>query len=196
MQTTDQATLVATPDALTERLFEAVVAAFDVFAVYIGDKLGFYRALEEGGPATSDELARRTGTAERYVREWLEQQAVTGILTCDETAAAAHARRYRMPEGYGAVLVDPDSLSAMAPLAQVFVGCVKPLPQLLEAFRTGGGVPYEDYGTDLHEGQAGTTRPQFRHLLAQEWIPVMPDIHARLQASPPAHVADIGMGLG
>lgn len=193
---TGQTSSTQSPDDLVERLFGAVLGAMDVFAVYLGDKLGFYRALDEVGPATSGELARRTGTAERYVREWLEQQAVTGILLCDDPTAAAHERRYRLPDGYGTVLVDPESLAAMAPLAQVFVGCVKPLPQLLEAFRTGGGVPYEDYGPDLHEGQAGTTRPQFHHLLGQEWIPAMPDIHARLQASPPARVADIGMGLG
>ena len=168
----------------------------DLFAVYLGDRLGYYRALAEGGPATAGELAARTGTAERYAREWLEQQAVTGILACDNPDAAASERRYRLPDGYAAVLVDPDSPTAMAPMAQIFAGCVKPLPQILEAFRTGGGVPYEEYGADLAEGQAGTTRPQFRHLLAQEWLPAMPDVHARLRAEPPARVADVGMGLG
>ena len=168
----------------------------DLFAVYLGDRLGYYRALAEGGPATAGELAARTGTAERYAREWLEQQAVTGILACDNPGAAASERRYRLPDGYAAVLVDPDSPTAMAPMAQIFAGCVKPLPQILEAFRTGGGVPYEEYGADLAEGQAGTTRPQFRHLLAQEWLPAMPDVHARLRAEPPARVADVGMGLG
>ena len=57
-------------------------------------------------------------------------------------------------------------------------------------------MPYAEYGPDLAEGQAGTTRPQFRHQLAQEWIPALPDVHARLQADPPAKVADIGFGLG
>jgi 2-polyprenyl-3-methyl-5-hydroxy-6-metoxy-1,4-benzoquinol methylase len=186
----------ATPDALVARLFEATLGAMDLFAVYLGDRLGYYRALAEGGPATSAELASRTDTHERYAREWLEQQAVTGILACEDPAADAGERRYRLPDGYEAVLVDPDSLTTMAPVAQIFAGCVKPLPALLEAFRTGGGVPYEEYGADLAEGQAGTTRPQFRHLLAQEWLPALPDVHARLQADPPARVADVGMGLG
>jgi cyclopropane fatty-acyl-phospholipid synthase-like methyltransferase len=186
----------AAPDALVERFFNATIAAMDLFSVYLGDRLGYYRALAEGGPVTSSELAQRTGTAERYAREWLEQQAVTGILTCDNLEAAPTERRYLLPEGYDAVLADPESLSAVAPLAQIFAGCVKPLPLLLEAFRTGGGVPYEDYGADLAEGQAGTTRPQFRHLLAQEWFAAMPDVEARLHADPPARVADIGMGLG
>lgn len=186
----------APPDALVERLFNATTAAMDLFAVYLGDRLGYYRALADGGPATSGELAQRTDTAERYAREWLEQQAVTGILAVENPHAPATERRFRLPAGYEAVLVDPDSPAAMAPMAQIFAGCVKPLPQLLEAFRTGAGVPFEDYGADLAEGQAGTTRPQFRHLLAQEWLPAMPDVHARLEANPPARVADVGMGLG
>jgi hypothetical protein len=101
-----------------------------------------------------------------------------------------------LPAGYEAVLVDPDSPTAAAPMAQIVAGCVKPLPQILAAFRSGGGVPYEEYGDDLAEGQAGTTRPQFRHQLGQEWLPAMADVHARLLAEPPARVADIGMGLG
>jgi len=186
----------ASADTLVERLFGATIAALDLFSVYLGDRLGYYRSLAEGGPATSDDLARRTGTAERYAREWLEQQAVTGIITVENPDAPAGERRFRLPAGYEAVLVDPESLTAMTSMAQIVAGCIKPLPQILEAFRTGGGVPYEDYGVDLHEGQAGTTRPQFRHLLAQQWLPAMPDVHARLQANPPARVADIGMGLG
>ncbi len=189
-------TTQSTPDALAARLFEATLGAMDLFSVYLGDRLGYYRALAADGPATSRELAARTQTHERYTREWLEQQAVSGILACDNPGSAIDERCFRLPAGFESVLVDPDSLSAMAPVAQVFAGCVKPLPAILEAFRTGGGVPYADYGVDLHEGQAGTTRPQFLHLLAQEWLPALPDLHARLQADPPARVADIGMGLG
>ncbi len=99
-------------------------------------------------------------------------------------------------DGGEAVLVDPESLTAMAPSAMVFAGCVKPLPALLDAYRTGGGVPYEDYGADLHEGVAGFNRPGIVHLLAQDWLPAMPDVHARLQVDPPARVADVGMGHG
>lgn len=184
------------PDALAERLFGALIGAMDLFSVYLGDRLGFYRALAEGGPATSGELAARTGTAERYAREWLEQQAVTGILAVDDPAAGTVERTYRLPDGYADILVNPDSLSTMTPMAQIFAGCVKPLPDLLEAFRSGGGVPFADYGADLAEGQAGSTRPLFRHLMAQEWLPAIPDVHTRLQSGPPARVADIGMGLG
>lgn len=194
MQATTPAAM--SPDALVERLFGAVLEAMDVFAVYLGDRLGYYRALAEGGPATSQDLANRTGTAERYAREWLEQQAVTGILTVDDPAAPLETRQYRMPPGYEEVLVNPESGSTMTPMAQLIAGCVRPMPQLLAAYRTGGGVPFEAYGEDLAQGQAAATRPLFRHQLAQAWLPQIPDIHARLQAEPGARVADIGMGLG
>lgn len=192
MQATETVASPATPDALADRLFGAAIATMDLFAVYLGDRLGFYRALAGGGPAASRDLAARTGTAERYAREWLEQQAVTGILVAEDQDAPATERRFRLPDGYEAVLVDPESPTAMAPVAQIVAGSA----QVLEAFRTGGGVPYAAYGADLHEGQAGTTRPQFRHLLAQEWLPAMPDVDDRLRADPPARVADVGMGHG
>ena len=177
-------------------MFTSVVNALEVYCVYIGDRLGYYRALHEHGPMTAPELAERAGTNERYTREWLEQQATAGYLACDNADAQTNERRFRLPDGYAAVLVDPESLIGAASLAQILVGTVSTLPQLLEAFRTGDGVPYADYGEDLHEGQARANRPAFTHLLAQEWIAAMPDIDARLQADPPARVADIGMGQG
>jgi 2-polyprenyl-3-methyl-5-hydroxy-6-metoxy-1,4-benzoquinol methylase len=187
--------VVAQRDALVERIFGATLGAFDLFAVYLGDRLGYYRALAAGESLTSRELAARTETHERYAREWLEQQAVTGILAVDNAEAGSEARRFRLPVGHVEPLTDRDSLNVVTPMAQIFAGCVKPLDQILDAFRTGGGVPYEDYGVDLAEGQAGSTRPMFHNLLAQDWLPAMPDIHARLQTEG-ARVADIGMGLG
>ena len=105
-------------------------------------------------------------------------------------------RVFTLPEGYDAVLVDPDSFIGMAQGAQIFVGAVTPLPALLAAFRTGDGVPYDAYGPDLATGQARFNRPMLLHQLVQDYLPVMPDIHSRLQADPPAKVADIGMGIG
>ena len=97
---------------------------------------------------------------------------------------------------YADVLIDPVSLSAGAPMARIFTGAVAPFDQLVEAYRTGAGVPLESYGIDLLEGQAGMNRPQFEHGLAAEWIPTMPDIEARLRDGRPARIADIGMGAG
>jgi hypothetical protein len=81
-------------------------------------------------------------------------------------------------------------------MAQIAAGAIAPLHELLDAFRSGTGVPYADYGHDLHEGQAGMTRPLFVNQMTQEWIPAMPEVDARLKADPPARIADIGMGQG
>jgi 2-polyprenyl-3-methyl-5-hydroxy-6-metoxy-1,4-benzoquinol methylase len=186
----------ATPDEILGRVFDSMIGTLELFCVYVGDQLGFYRALHEGGPATSSELAERAGTNERYTREWLEQQATAGYLVCENPEADAGDRRYALPEGYAAVLVDPESLTIATPMAQAAAGAVAPVHDLLAAFRSGDGVPYADYGEDLHAGQAGMTRPLFVNQMAQEWIPAMPEIDARLKADPPARIADIGMGQG
>jgi SAM-dependent methyltransferase len=183
-------------DALVDRLSDSMIATLDLFSVYLGDRLGYYHALATEGPVTSTELAVRTGAHERYTREWLEQQAVTGLLTVENQADDARLRRYRLPPGHVEPLTDPDSLLTMTPSIRSITSLVRAMPQLLAAFRTGGGVPFEDYGPDMAEGQAGSTRPLFLHLLTQAWLPAMPDIHELLQTKENARVADIGMGFG
>jgi SAM-dependent methyltransferase len=183
-------------DAFVERLFEETLGALDLLTVYIGDRLGLYRALVDGGPSTSAELAEKAGIHERYAREWLEQQAMSEILTVENPDADSSDRRYSLPEGFDEALLDESSLNYIAPMAQAVVACTLPIHALLDAFRSGGGVPYADYGADLHEGQARFTRPLFENLLASEWLPAVPDVHERLQADPPARVADVACGLG
>ncbi len=182
--------------ALSGRIFEATLGSLELFTVYLGDKLGLYAALAGSGPATSVELAEGTNTAERYVREWLEQQAVAGILEVEDVQEDATSRRYSLPAGHDEVLIDPDSLYSMTPLAKYVVAVSNPLTLLLEAFRTGNGVPYSSYGADAREAQAGLNRPLFVNLLGAEWLPSIPSVHRRLQADPPARVADIGCGAG
>ncbi len=185
----------APAEALAERVLAAKVATMDLVSIYIGDRLGFYRTLAERD-CTPAELADATGTSERYVREWLEQQAVTGILEVDYGAVESSARRYHLPAAYAEALLDPDSPTAAAPLARLMVGILRPLPALLEAFRTGSGVPYADYGPDTREGISGMNRPMFVNELGTNWLPAIPDVHARLRAEPSAHVADIACGAG
>ena len=120
--------VVAQRDALFERLFGATLATMDLFSVYLGDRLGYYQALAAGGPATSTELAARTETHERYAREWLEQQAVTGILETENPEAETAQRRFRLPAGHVEPLTDPDSLTTMTPLARALAACVSVLP--------------------------------------------------------------------
>jgi SAM-dependent methyltransferase len=182
-------------DALVERLFAGTIGALELASIHIGDRLGFYRSLDEEGPATSAELAAATATAERYVREWLEQQAVAGILSVADPDAAPGARRYGLPAGHRAVLVEPENLNFLAPLARLAIGVIVPVDAVLEAYRSGGAVPYEAYGADVREGIAALNRPQFDNLTA-DWLGSIPEVDARLRAWPPARVADVACGSG
>ena len=182
-------------DALAERLFGALLGAIDIQNVYLGDRLGLYAALAEGGPTTSKELASRAGIAERYAREWLEQQAVGAIIDCDDASAAADARRYTLPPEYAEVLLDPDSRSHLAPTIRMIVAASQQLPALMEAYRTGGGVGWSRYGPDMSEGQEGGNRPFYVHEMG-DWIATgLPEVHARLGETG-AKVADVGCGGG
>jgi SAM-dependent methyltransferase len=178
------------------RLFEAALGAMDLYGVYLGDRLGLYRALADSGPLTSSGLAEAADVHERYAREWLEQQAATGILDVDDVAAVESERRYSLPKGHDEVLLDETSLNYAGPFGRLTVAVGKPIEDLLEAFRTGGGVPYEAYGADLYEGQEAFTRPMFTHQLGSEWLPAVPEVHERLLAEPPARVADVACGCG
>jgi len=183
-------------DAFIEQFLQFGSGTFNMFSIYIGDRLGLYRALAESGPATSAELASRTGTHERYIREWLEHQTVAGILEVEDENQAAESRRFRLPAGHAEPLIDSNSLNYIVPIAQMIAGAVRPMPSLLEAYRNGGGVPFDEYGTDLREGQAAINYPAFMYQLPAEWLPALPDVHARLQSDPTARVADIGCGYG
>ena len=183
-------------DALVGRIFEGILGTMDLLNIYLGDRLGLYRVLVDGGPATSAELASRAGIHERYAQEWLEQQAVSAVLTVDDPALSAGARRYALPSGHDEVLTDPDSLNYLAYVGR-FAACLGgAAPALLDAFRTGGGVSWADFGADAREAQAAQSRPFFLSLLGSEWLPTIPDVHARLSSGDPALVADIACGGG
>lgn len=144
---------------------------------------------------TPGELARRCGIHERYAREWLEQQAVAGILGVDDEADPDR-RRFSLPPGHHEVLANGDSLSFLTPLALGVASLAQALPKVLEAFRTGGGVPFEAYGADIRHFISRINRPMFLNLLASEWFPKVPGLVERLAADPPARVADVGCGTG
>jgi SAM-dependent methyltransferase len=183
-------------DALVERLFNATIASFELGCLYLGHRLGLYAALAERGPLTAGALAEAAGINERYAREWLEQQAAAAILDVDDPGAAPDERRFSLPPGHDEVLLAEDSLNYAAPFARFHVACALPLERLMTAFRSGEGVPYEEYGEELHEGQGAFTRPLFRNLLGKEWLPAVPAIDERLKADPPARVADLACGHG
>ncbi len=186
----------ASPDALVARIFEASLGMFDVMAVYLGDRLGLYAALRDGGPATAPELASRTGIDARYAREWLEQQAATGILEVDDVAAAPDERRFTLPAAFINPLLNPDSPYSIAPMARSLVASAVVMPQLLEAYRTGGGVDWSDYGADMIEAQGDFNRPWLVNSFGSEILPAIAAVHERLTADPPARVADVACGVG
>lgn len=183
-------------DALVERLFKSTIDALELLHVYVGDRLGLYRALSEAGPLTAGGLASAARINERYAREWLEQQAVAGILVVELGGQEAALRRYHLPDGHAEVLLDAQSLNFLAPLARGVVGIGSVMPAVLEAFRNGGGVPYEAYGPDMRGSISALNRPMFVNQLGRDWLPAIPDVDSRLRAEPPAHVADIGCGTG
>jgi len=191
---------MATP--LDARLVEGATCALELFGCYLGDRLGLYAALRDGKPVTPPELAARAGIHPRYAREWLEQQAVAGVLAVDlddaadaaPGAAPGDARRYRLPAEHAGVLVDPDDAAHVAPLAKMIVGIAQVLEEVAAAYRSGGGVAYARYGADFRHGQGGINRPAFTGALVDAWLPSLSGVAERLEAG--GRVVDIGCGQG
>ncbi len=180
---------------LQNRLMEAAGGVFTSFSIYIGHKLGFYRILAENRAATTTELAALADTHERYTREWLEQQAVTGVLEVDDPSLGAFDRRYRLPAAHAEVLADPDHINYMAPLVELLIGVTRPMQALLDCYRHGGGIKFADYGVDMRHGQSGINRMTFLEELGSDWLPQVPGLHEKLQHEG-ARVIDFGCGCG
>ncbi len=180
-----------TADEVAERIFAAGLGAIELLSVHLGDRLGLYRAVVELGEPTVAEVAARSGVHERYTREWLEQQAVIGLLTAD---GASGDRRFAVPESTREVLLDPTSLNYLSPLARMVAASAAKLPELLTAYRTGGGVSWDDLGPDARESQSDMNRPWFEQRLAGALAGV-PAVHDVLNRQG-ARIADLGCGGG
>jgi 2-polyprenyl-3-methyl-5-hydroxy-6-metoxy-1,4-benzoquinol methylase len=179
-----------TREAFVQRINDSTLGAFDIASTYLGVKLGLYRALADSGPATAAELASRTSTNERLVREWLEQQGATELLI----ATYDDEWRFALPPEHADVLLDPDALDGVAGTMLSLVADLVQLPRLVESFRTGAGIPYADYGADEAAGQAMGTRPVYRAEI-KSWFAAVPGLAERLAAGS-ARVLDIGCGTG
>jgi SAM-dependent methyltransferase len=193
MSTQTQQAPSATSEEFADRLFTASLGALEMLSVYVGDRLGWYRSLVDDGPATSAELSARTGTHERYAREWLEQQAATGILEVVDGSTAAD-RTYRLPEGAAEVLTNEHSLAYLGPMPRFFAAVGVNLPHLLDAYRTGGGVGWAQFGEDARGAQADMNRPWYEHALpgALQGIDSLNKVLGR----PGAQILDVGCGAG
>jgi 2-polyprenyl-3-methyl-5-hydroxy-6-metoxy-1,4-benzoquinol methylase len=177
---------------LAQRLTDATTGTLELFAVHLGRELGLYDSLDRQGPATPTELAARVGIDERYALEWLEQQAVAGFL--DVVAGdSATTRTFALPSAHRGPLVDPIDGEHVAPFAPMVVGIAQALDDVVEAFRTGAGVPYARYGTTFRHGQGGINRPAFTTDLVKAWLPAVEGLDQRLDGGV---VLDIGTGHG
>ena len=181
-------------DAFAARLGEMVLATMETQTVYLGERLGLYRALADEGPATAAQLAQRAGIDERYAREWLEQQAAAGILTVEDTAIAPADRVFTLPSGHAEVLLDAESPSLVGPLVRMVQSMAARAADLQTAYRTGAGIDWADYGPDMIEAQESVNRPQFQHFVPA-WIDALPDVAERLRVGG-ARVADVACGTG
>jgi 2-polyprenyl-3-methyl-5-hydroxy-6-metoxy-1,4-benzoquinol methylase len=171
------------------RLLGAMTGAATTAMVAVGDQLGLYRALADGGPATQDELAARTGTAARYLREWLSQQAAAGFLAYREGDG-----RYALPAEAAAVLAHETSPAFLAGGATITRGWFAGIDRLAEAFRTGAGIPWHEQDPAVFEGTERFFRPGYTASLTTEWVPALPGVADRLAAG--GRVADVGCGHG
>ena len=164
-------------------------AALNAALIVVGDKLGLYKAMAGAGPLSSAELAAKTGTAERYVREWLAAQAAGGFVTYDPATS-----KYTLPPEHAMALADENSPVFLAGAFYVVAACLKDEEKITEAFRTGEGVGWHEHHPCLFVGTERFFRPNYRANLVSQWIPALGDVDAKLKAG--ARVADVGCGLG
>jgi SAM-dependent methyltransferase len=157
--------------------------------VIIGDRLGLYRALAADGAMTSAELAGKTGTHERYVREWLANQAASGYLEYD-----ASTERFTLPPEHQPVLSDENSPVLLAGLYQIAQTLFADEPKISEAFKTGRGFGWHEHDQRLFGATERFFRPGYNANLVAAWIPALDGVEAKLRAG--AQVADVGCGLG
>ncbi len=174
--------------ALVEQAIGDFGSLLQATLVVVGDRLGLYQALDEGGPQTPAELADRTGTVERNVREWLAAQAAAGYVEHDADG------RYHLSPEQAALFVDEDSPAFVMGGFQGMTAAAKADELLTEAMRTGGGYGWGEHHHDLFQGTERFFRPGYKANLVQSWLPALDGVVDDLAAG--ATVADVGCGFG
>jgi 2-polyprenyl-3-methyl-5-hydroxy-6-metoxy-1,4-benzoquinol methylase len=179
-------------DKLMQFVFRAVDevgATLNAALVVMGDKLGLYSALAGSTGLTASELAERTGTAERYVREWLNAQAAGGFVSYDPDSG-----RYTLPPEQTVALTDSTSPAYLPGFFQTAIGSVIDSPRIIEAARSGDGFGWHQHVHDVHEGCERFFRPGYNAHLVTEWLPALDGVVEKLERG--ALVADVGCGHG
>jgi SAM-dependent methyltransferase len=175
--------------ALAGRMVGDIGAAISAVLVHLGDRLGLYRALADGGPQTSEALAKRTGLAERYLREWLAAQAAAGYIGYDPASGA-----YSLDPEQQMVFAVEGNPAFMAGAFQLMAALWRDEPKIAEAFRTGKGVGWHEHDHALFHGTERFFRPAYAAHLVDHWLPALDGVVDRLKAG--GRVADVGCGHG
>src|SRR6476469_2205868 len=164
-------------------------AAISGLLLHLGDRLGLYKAMAGAGPITSSDLAQRTGTTERYIREWLSNQAAGGYVVYDP---ADHT--FELPAEHAMVLADEDSPVFLGGAFETIASCYADHDVFVDAFRTGAGVGWHEHDPRLYSGVVRFFRPGYAAHLVQQWLPTLDGVVDKLRAG--ASVADVGCGHG
>jgi SAM-dependent methyltransferase len=183
----------ATAEDLAERLLTDAVRTMETLSVSLGVRMDLYRHLADDA-LDARGLAERCVIHPRYAREWLEQQAAAGIVRVAEDSDDPYARTFKLPPAHREVLVDVDGGNYLGSLPGFVASIAEVLPEVVTAYRSGGGVPYDAYGELTRHGIAGMNRPMFRSMIG-DWVAALPDIQQRLSAGP-ARILDVGCGTG
>jgi 2-polyprenyl-3-methyl-5-hydroxy-6-metoxy-1,4-benzoquinol methylase len=181
---------------LQERIIADAGGAMAIPLALLGDRLGLFDALASGEPATSSELAERTGLAERYVREWLLVMAASEYITYQNDAerTSATTARYHLTPEQAAFLTDTESPYYMVGAFQTFSSAPRTFDRLVEAFRTGDGIGWHEHDDDTYIGNERFFRPAYKAHLVSSWIPALNGLQQRLVDG--VRAADVGCGLG
>jgi SAM-dependent methyltransferase len=190
MATTEGPTIDgARVEAFVGRVIEEIGATLNTALVAIGDELGLYRVMGGAGPLAPEELARGSGTNERYVREWLNAQAAGGFVDYDPTSG-----RYSLPAEHAMALADEDSAAFLGGFFQIAAATVRDAPRVAAAFTSGDGVGWHEHDHDVFEGCERFFRTGYRANLVSSWIPALEGVEEKLRIG--AKVADVGCGHG
>ena len=164
-------------------------AALSAALVVVGDRLGLYKAMDGVGPLTPTALAKRTGTTERYVREWLNNQAASGYVTYDPKGGT-----YTLPEEQAMAFAQEGSPAFLPGAFQVIAACFAAQDRIGDCFKTGAGMEWGEHHPCLFEGTERFFRPGYAANLVGSWLPALEGVVPKLKAG--GSVADVGCGLG